>query len=96
MRADLVFRRGQAFLPDGRHFLYLALNLAGAQEDEANQIWAGSLDGHDHAILAAYPRQPTQSGTEAVQVVALVLQAPGEETRAVHGDRVPGRDLPVG
>ena len=34
-------------------------------------LWAGSLDGHDHAILVAYPRQPTQSGTEAVQVVAL-------------------------
>jgi Tol biopolymer transport system component len=32
------------FLPDGRHFLYLALNLAGAPNDEANQTCVGSLD----------------------------------------------------
>jgi len=32
------------FLPDGRHFLYLALNLAGTPEDRANQVCAGSLD----------------------------------------------------
>ena len=32
-------------LPDGRHFLYLALNLAGNSRDPANRIWAGSLDG---------------------------------------------------
>jgi Tol biopolymer transport system component len=31
-------------LPDGRHFLYLALNLAGNSKDPANQIWVGSLD----------------------------------------------------
>jgi len=33
------------FLPDGRHFLYLAMNLAGARNDPANRIWVGSLDG---------------------------------------------------
>jgi hypothetical protein len=32
------------FLPDGRHFLYLALNLAGNSRDPANRIWVGSLD----------------------------------------------------
>jgi serine/threonine protein kinase/Tol biopolymer transport system component len=32
-------------LPDGRHFLYLALNLAGNSRDPANRIWVGSLDG---------------------------------------------------
>ncbi len=31
------------FLPDGRHFLYLALNLAGTSRDPSNQIWVGSL-----------------------------------------------------
>jgi predicted Ser/Thr protein kinase len=36
--------RYPTFLPDGRHFLYLALNLAGGPEDQANQIWAGSTD----------------------------------------------------
>jgi len=32
-------------LPDGKHFLYLAMNLAGARGDPANRIWAASLDG---------------------------------------------------
>ncbi|HEY6547868.1 MAG TPA: protein kinase [Vicinamibacteria bacterium] len=33
------------FLPDGRRFLYLALNVAGNSRDPANRIWVGSLDG---------------------------------------------------
>jgi len=33
------------FLPDGRHFLYLALNAAGNTRDPANRVWVGSLDG---------------------------------------------------
>ncbi|HEY7113674.1 MAG TPA: protein kinase, partial [Thermoanaerobaculia bacterium] len=32
-------------LPDGKHFLYLAMNLAGARGDPANRVWAGSIDG---------------------------------------------------
>jgi Tol biopolymer transport system component len=32
-------------LPDGRHFLYLAMNLAGNASDPANRIWVGSVDG---------------------------------------------------
>jgi len=33
------------FLPDGRHFLYMAANLAGPPDDPANAIRIGSLDG---------------------------------------------------
>jgi Tol biopolymer transport system component len=33
------------FLPDGKHFLYLALNVAGADVNPANRLWVGSLDG---------------------------------------------------
>src|SRR6266496_1045943 len=33
------------FLPDGRHFLYMAANLAGPPDDAANAIRVGSLDG---------------------------------------------------
>ncbi|HET7290948.1 MAG TPA: protein kinase, partial [Vicinamibacteria bacterium] len=33
------------FLPDGRRFLYLALNVSGNSRDPANRIWVGSLDG---------------------------------------------------
>jgi Tol biopolymer transport system component len=32
------------FLPDGRHFLYLALNVSGNSRDPANRIWVGSID----------------------------------------------------
>src|SRR5262245_29074576 len=33
------------FLPDGKHFLYVSLRLAGNDRDPANQIWVGSTDG---------------------------------------------------
>ena len=33
------------FLPDGRHFLYIALNASGNPRDSANRIWVGSVDG---------------------------------------------------
>ena len=39
------------FLPDGRHFLYMAANLAGAPKDPANAIRIGSLDGKDDRAL---------------------------------------------
>ena len=32
-------------LPDGRHFLYFAMNVGGSRRDSANRIWVGSLDG---------------------------------------------------
>ncbi|HEV2063816.1 MAG TPA: hypothetical protein VGS00_04635, partial [Thermoanaerobaculia bacterium] len=42
------------FLPDGRHFLYLAANLAGGPNDPANQIHVGSLDSkEDRPVLRA-------------------------------------------
>ena len=33
------------FLPDGKHFLYLALNVSGNSRDPADRIWVGSIDG---------------------------------------------------
>ena len=33
------------FLPDGKHFLFLAMNIAGADQHPANRLWVGSLDG---------------------------------------------------
>jgi Tol biopolymer transport system component len=47
------------FLPDGRHFLYLALNAAGNARDPANRIWVGSLDGGPGkpVIQASYSAQ---------------------------------------
>ena len=39
------------FLPDGRHFLYMAGNLGGATDDPANAIRVGSLDGSVDKVL---------------------------------------------
>jgi Tol biopolymer transport system component/predicted Ser/Thr protein kinase len=39
------------FLPDGRHFLYMAGNLGGPPDDPANAIRVGSLDGSGDKIL---------------------------------------------
>ena len=40
------------FLPDGRHFLYTAVNLGGGGNDPANAIRVGSLDGKlDKAVV---------------------------------------------
>ena len=40
-------------LPDGRHFLYLALNVSGNSRDPANRIWVGSLAGEKARPLIA-------------------------------------------
>jgi hypothetical protein len=44
--------RYPSFLPDGRHFLYMAANLSAPPGDPANSIRVGSLDGKtDKAVL---------------------------------------------
>ncbi len=40
-------------LPDGKHFLFLAMKLAGARNDPANRIWVGSIDGAPAKPLVA-------------------------------------------
>jgi Tol biopolymer transport system component/predicted Ser/Thr protein kinase len=43
------------FLPDGRHFLYMAANLSGAPDDAANLIRVGTIDSkEDKALIPAY------------------------------------------
>jgi Tol biopolymer transport system component len=51
------------FLPDGRHFLFLALNLAGAPNDGANQVCAGSLDSAEvRRVIRGYSNPVYASG----------------------------------
>jgi Tol biopolymer transport system component len=45
--------RYPVFLPDGKHFLYLAMNIAGADQHPANRLWAGSLEGGPPKPLVA-------------------------------------------
>jgi eukaryotic-like serine/threonine-protein kinase len=51
------------FLPDGRHFLYMAVNLGGAANDPANAIRVGSLDGKlDKAVIKILSNATYSSG----------------------------------
>ena len=43
--------RYPSLLPDGRHFLFTAFNLAGRLDDEANRLYVGSLDGTQSKVL---------------------------------------------
>jgi Tol biopolymer transport system component len=45
--------RYPAFLPDGRHFLYMAANLSASTGDPANSIRVGSLDRKTDKVLVA-------------------------------------------
>jgi Tol biopolymer transport system component/predicted Ser/Thr protein kinase len=47
--------RYPSFLPDGRHFLYMAANLSGAPDDPANVIRVAAIDSkEDRALIPAY------------------------------------------
>jgi Tol biopolymer transport system component len=55
--------RYPSFLPDGRHFLYLAINLAGGAEDDANEIHAAALDSkEDRVVMRGYSRTTYAKG----------------------------------
>ena len=43
--------RYPSFLPDGRHFLYVAANLSGAPDDPANLVRVGSIDSNEDRPL---------------------------------------------
>ena len=51
--------RYPVFLPDGKHFLYMAANLSGDTGDPANSIRVGSLDGkRDKTVVAGVASNP--------------------------------------
>jgi Tol biopolymer transport system component len=51
------------FLPDGRHFLYMAFNLEGSPRDEANRVHVASLDSaQDRVVMHAYSRTTYSQG----------------------------------
>jgi Tol biopolymer transport system component len=51
------------FLPDGRHFLYMAINLSAPPGDPANAVRVGSLDGReDRMIVPAASNSAFASG----------------------------------
>jgi Tol biopolymer transport system component len=57
------------FLPDGTHFLFLAMNVAGADQHPANRLWVGSLNGGSPKplIVTKYNAQYSQGHLLFVQ-----------------------------
>jgi len=47
--------RYPSFLPDGKHFLYTAMNLSGAGNDPGNAIRIATLDGKEDRVLLPVP-----------------------------------------
>ncbi len=81
--------RYPVFLPDGRHFLYMAANLSGNTGDPANSIRVGSLDGKtDKALVAGIASNPAfaagrvlylhEGALFAVKIDLARLEAQGE------------------
>ncbi len=55
--------RYPSFLPDGKHFLYVAATLGGASDDSGNAIRVGSLDGSlDKAVVPTLSNAAYASG----------------------------------
>jgi hypothetical protein len=79
------------FLPDGRHFLYLAANLAGAPDDPANQIKVASLGGGvDRPVLPASSGAAYANGSLLfVRDGNLLVQPFDPERLAISGTPLP-------
>jgi Tol biopolymer transport system component/tRNA A-37 threonylcarbamoyl transferase component Bud32 len=79
------------FLPDGRHFLYMAANLAGPPDDPANAIRVGSLDGRlDKAVVRILSNAAYASGRLLyVREGTLVAQRFDLSRLEVQGDPIP-------
>jgi Tol biopolymer transport system component len=82
--------RYPVFLPDGRHFLYLALNLNGTPNSEDNNVCVGSLDGKDsRRIVHGYSSPAFAAGQLlVVRDAHLVAQAFDTRNLRVTGEPV--------
>jgi Tol biopolymer transport system component/tRNA A-37 threonylcarbamoyl transferase component Bud32 len=79
------------FLPDGRHFLYMAGNLGGAPDDAANAIRVGSLDGSaDKVVVKTLSNAGYASGYLLYGRDGTLLAQPFDTSKLeVRGDPVP-------
>ena len=79
------------FLPDGRHFLYMAANLAGPPDDPANAVRVGSLDEHlDKALVPTLSNAGYASGHLLyVRDGTLLAHRFGLSRLEIQGDPVP-------
>jgi Tol biopolymer transport system component len=79
------------FLPDGRHFLYMAANLAGPPNDPANAIRVGSLDGKDdHSLVPVLSNAAYAAGRLLYVRDGTLLAQPFDDSRlALTGEPAP-------
>jgi Tol biopolymer transport system component len=79
------------FLPDGRHFLYGAANLAGAGDDPANGIRLASLEGgEDRAIVSSLANPSYSAGYVFYAREGTLFAMPFDPKRLVSsGEAVP-------
>ena len=75
------------FLPDGRHFLYMASNLTAPPNDPANAVRLGSLDGKDDRLLV-------RVASNAAYASGYLFYATGERT--LLAQKLDKRFEPVG
>ena len=54
--------RYPSFLPDGKHFLYMAADLSGAIDEPAQSIRVGSVDGRTDALVLPMPANAIFAG----------------------------------
>jgi eukaryotic-like serine/threonine-protein kinase len=86
--------RWATFLPDGRHFLYMAGTHAGGTKSEANAIYVGSLDSKDRTLLLQVRSNVSYAAGHLLYLRERVLLAqPFDAKRLrVSGDPVPVAD----
>jgi Tol biopolymer transport system component len=79
------------FLPDGRHFLYMAANLAGPPDDPANAVRVGSLDGKvDRSLVHILSNASYVAGQLLYVRDSTLLAQPFDARRLeLKGDPVP-------
>jgi Tol biopolymer transport system component/predicted Ser/Thr protein kinase len=86
--------RWATFLPDGRHFLYMAGTHAGGTKSEANAIYVGSLDSKDRTLLLQARSNVSYASGHLLYLRERVLLAQPFDARRlrVTGDPVPVAD----
>jgi Tol biopolymer transport system component len=90
--------RWPEFLPDGRHFLYLAANPASSETDESNVIYLGSLDSSTQIRIAPARSNPVYADGHILYVHSGTLYALPFDARnfKVTGDPAPvARDVQI-
>jgi Tol biopolymer transport system component len=83
--------RWATFLPDGRHFLYMAGTHAGGTKSEANAVYVGALDSKEKTLLLRARSNVAYASGYLVYVLAktLLVQPFDAKRQTLTGDPIP-------